>query len=350
MFDYDFKFYNMSHITNEEFMKKEINVVVTGAAGQIGYSLIPRLIDGNLFKDTIVNLSLVEIPQVVEKLEGLAMELDDSYFPHLGSIDIYDDFSAASHNGNWFLLVGSIPRGIVYKGKKIEERSDLLKINGGIFVDQGKAIGSNGANEAKVLVVGNPANTNALIGMNAANNKDQTWMAMTMLDSNRAKSMLAKKINCNVSEISKMVIWGNHSPTMYPDFENALYKNSSVKEAISDLDWFSNSFIPSVQQRGKAVIDSRGASSATSAAKAAIDTIHACENPTLSGDCFSAAIMSDGAYDVPEGLICGFPLMTLSSGKIEIIRDLSLSDGGKQRLSQSVQELIDEKSAVQDLL
>ena len=215
VFDYDFKFYNMSHITNEEFMKKEINVVVTGAAGQIGYSLIPRLIDGKLFKDTIVNLSLVEIPQVVEKLEGLAMELDDSYFPHLGSIDIYDDFSAASHNGNWFLLVGSIPRGIVYKGKKIEERSDLLKINGGIFVDQGKAIGNYGANEAKVLVVGNPANTNALIGMNAANNKNQTWMAMTMLDSNRAKSMLAKKINCNVSEISKMVIWGNHSPTMY---------------------------------------------------------------------------------------------------------------------------------------
>ena len=168
-------------------MKNEIKVVVTGAAGQIGYSLIPRLIDGNTFGDKTVNLSLVEIPQVVSKLEGLAMELDDSYFPNLGTIDYTDNFSEAAEGADWFLLVGSIPRGIVYNGKKIEERSDLLQINGGIFVDQGKAIGEFGNENAKILVVGNPANTNALIGRNAANNSSQTWMAMTMLDSNRAK-------------------------------------------------------------------------------------------------------------------------------------------------------------------
>ena len=170
-------------------MKNEIKVVVTGAAGQIGYSLIPRLIDGNTFGDKTVNLSLVEIPQVVSKLEGLAMELDDSYFPNLGTIDYTDNFSEAADGADWFLLVGSIPRGIVYNGKKIEERSDLLQINGGIFVDQGKAIGEFGNENAKILVVGNPANTNALIGRKAANNSSQTWMAMTMLDSNRAKSM-----------------------------------------------------------------------------------------------------------------------------------------------------------------
>ena len=198
-------------------MKNEIKVVVTGAAGQIGYSLIPRLIDGNTFGDKIVNLSLVEIPQVVSKLEGLAMELDDSYFPNLGTINYTDNFSEAAERADWFLLVGSIPRGIVYNGKKIEERSDLLSINGGIFVDQGKAIGKHGKDNAKILVVGNPANTNAFIGRDAANNESQLWMAMTMLDSNRAKSVIAKKTNTDISNVTNMIIWGNHSPTMYPD-------------------------------------------------------------------------------------------------------------------------------------
>ena len=215
-------------------MKKEVKVVVTGAAGQIGYSLIPRLVDGNIFGDRVVNLSLVEIPQVVSKLEGLAMELDDSNFPNLGSINYTDNFADASKDADWFLLVGSIPRGIVYNGKKIEERSDLLQINGGIFVNQGKAIAKHGDENAKVLVVGNPANTNALIGKSAGNIPSQTWMAMTMLDSNRAKSMLAKKISCNISEIKKMIIWGNHSPTMYPDFENAMINNESVANLIND--------------------------------------------------------------------------------------------------------------------
>jgi len=331
-------------------MKKEIKVVVTGAAGQIGYSLIPRLVDGNTFGNKTVNLSLVEIPQVVSKLEGLAMELEDSYFPNLGSINYTDNFSEASHDADWFLLVGSIPRGIVYNGKKIEERSDLLQINGGIFVEQGKAIGEFGNQNAKVLVVGNPANTNALIGRAAANNPSQTWMAMTMLDANRAKSMLAKKLACNVSEIKKMIIWGNHSPTMYPDYENALLNNQSVSELINDEDWIDSKFIPSVQQRGKAVIDARGASSATSAAKAALDTVHACENETESGNCFSAAVYSDGAYDVPKGIMCGFPLMTTSGGEIEVVRDLNLSDKARSRLDVSIAELLSEKDAVKDLL
>ena len=331
-------------------MKKEIKVVVTGAAGQIGYSLIPRLVDGNTFGNKTVNLSLVEIPQVVSKLEGLAMELEDSYFPNLGSINYTDNFSEASHDADWFLLVGSIPRGIVYNGKKIEERSDLLQINGGIFVEQGKAIGEFGNQNAKVLVVGNPANTNALIGRAAANNPSQTWMAMTMLDANRAKSMLAKKLTCNVSEIKKMIIWGNHSPTMYPDYENALLNNQSVSKLVNDEDWIDSKFIHSVQQRGKAVIDARGASSATSAAKAALDTVHACENETESGNCFSAAVYSDGAYDVPKGIMCGFPLMTTSGGEIEVVRDLNLSDKARSRLDVSIAELLSEKDAVKDLL
>ena len=331
-------------------MKNEIKVVVTGAAGQIGYSLIPRLIDGNTFGDKTVNLSLVEIPQVVSKLEGLAMELDDSYFPNLGTINYTDNFSEAAEGADWFLLVGSIPRGIVYNGKKIEERSDLLQINGGIFVDQGKAIGEFGNENAKILVVGNPANTNALIGRNAANNSSQTWMAMTMLDSNRAKSMLAKKLSCNVSEIKKMIIWGNHSPTMFPDFENALKDNQSVASLIEDTNWIDSHFIPNVQQRGKAVIDARGASSATSAAKAALDTIIACENVTEPGDCFSAAVASDGAYDVPEGLICGYPLMTLEDGSVEIIRDITLSKFAKEKFLLSIAELESEREAVKNLL
>ena len=331
-------------------MKKEIKVVVTGAAGQIGYSLIPRLVDGNTFGNKTVNLSLVEIPQVVSKLEGLAMELEDSYFPNLGSINYTDNFSEASRDADWFLLVGSIPRGIVYNGKKIEERSDLLQINGGIFVEQGKAIGEFGNQNAKVLVVGNPANTNALIGRAVANNPSQTWMAMTMLDANRAKSMLAKKLACNVSEIKKMIIWGNHSPTMYPDYENALLNNQSVSKLVNDEDWIDSKFIPSVQQRGKAVIDARGASSATSAAKAALDTVHACENETESGNCFSAALYSDGAYDVPKGIMCGFPLMTTSGGEIEVVRDLNLSDKARSRFDVSIAELLSEKEAVKDLL
>ena len=331
-------------------MSSSVKVVVTGAAGQIAYSLIPRLVDGRTFGDKKVDLALVEIPQVVDKLEGLVMELEDSYFPNMGQVTYTDNFAEASKDADWFLLVGSIPRGIVYNGKKIEERSDLLSINGGIFVDQGKAIGSYGKDDAKILVVGNPANTNAFIGKNAANNDNQLWMAMTMLDSNRAKSIISKKTNTNIADINNMIIWGNHSPTMYPDAENVLISNELGSSVINDMEWTESSFIPKVQQRGKAVIDARGASSATSAAKAAIDTVMACESPTLSGSCFSAAIASDGSYDVPEGLICGYPLITLEDGTIEIKRDISLSDFAKSKFKISIDELLSEKEAVKHLM
>ena len=331
-------------------MSERIKVVVTGAAGQIAYSLIPRLVDGRTFGNKIVDLCLVEIPQVVDKLEGLVMELEDSYFPHMGDVSYTDNFDDASHDADWFLLVGSIPRGIVYEGKKIEERSDLLKINGGIFVKQGESIGKNAKSNAKILVVGNPANTNALIGKNAANNDKQLWMAMTMLDSSRAKSVIAKKVSKTVKDVKHMIIWGNHSPTMYPDIENAFVEGAKGADIINDNNWVENTFLPTVQQRGKAVIDARGASSATSAAKAALDTIIACENTTEDGDCFSAAVASDGSYGVPEGLICGYPLITLEDGTVEIKRDVTLSEFAKSKFQLSIDELISEKEAVKNLL
>ena len=331
-------------------MKDRVKVVVTGAAGQISYSLIPRLVDGHTFGNKIVDLELVEIPQVVDKLEGLVMELEDSSFPKMGNVNYTANFEEAAQDADWFLLVGSIPRGIVYNGKKIEERADLLQINGGIFVEQGQAIGKFGKSDAKVLVVGNPANTNALIGRHAANNDSQLWMAMTMLDSSRARSVLSKKLNIRIGDISKMIIWGNHSPTMYPDFENVISNGTPGKDLINDMNWINNEFLPIVQQRGKAVIDSRGASSATSAAKAALDTVVACENPTQSGDCFSAAVMTDGSYDLPDGIICGMPLITTPDGKVEILKDITLSDFAKEKIKISTNELIEERSAVEDLL
>ena len=328
-------------------MKDRVKVVVTGAAGQISYSLIPRLVDGYTFGEKIVDLELVEIPQVVDKLKGLIMELEDSNFPNMGNVNYTSDFDSAAKDADWFLLVGSIPRGIVFNGKKIEERSDLLQINGGIFVGQGQAIGKYGKSNAKILVVGNPANTNALIGRHAAGNDSQLWMAMTMLDSSRARSVLSKKLNVGIEDISKMIIWGNHSPTMYPDFENIVSNGELGKNLINDMNWVNDEFLPIVQQRGKAVIDSRGA---TSAAKAALDTIVACENPTNSGDCFSAAVITDGSYDLPDGVICGMPLMTTSDGNVEIVRDIVLSDFAKEKIKISTNELIEERSAVEDLL
>ena len=331
-------------------MNSRVKVVVTGAAGQIAYSLIPRLLDGKTFGDKTVDLVLVEIPQVVDKLKGVVMELEDSSFEHMGVVSYTDNFEEAARDADWFLLVGSIPRGIVYEGKKIEERSDLLKINGGIFVAQGEAIGKYGKANAKVLVVGNPANTNALIGKKSSGVNTQLWMAMTMLDSSRAKSVISKKLGCSIVDVKKMIIWGNHSPTMYPDVENAQVGNKSVGVIVDDMDWVENEFLPTVQQRGKAVIDARGASSATSAAKAALDTVIACEKPTKAGDCFSAAVASDGAYDVPEGLICGYPLMTMEDGSVEIIRDIALSEFAKSKFALSIAELESERDAVKHLL
>ena len=330
---------------------KEINVAVTGGAGQIAYSLLPRLVSGETFgPDTKVNLRLIEIPQVVDKLQGTIMELIDCGFEQTGKLIATSDIKEGVKDADWVLLVGSIPRGIVIDGKKIEERSDLLKINGGIFTDQGAAIGELAKSDAKVLVVGNPANTNALIGMNKANNSSQQWFAMTALDANRAKAQLAEKAGVEISSLKNMVIWGNHSPTMYPDPYNATIDGQSAAEVINDSRWLEDDYLPLVQQRGKAVIDARGASSAASAANAAIDTVKSVINPTEEGDCFSAAVVSDGSYGVPEGLIFGFPLQTTQEGKIEIIQGIELNDFAKAKIKITTEELESERQAVADLI
>jgi malate dehydrogenase len=330
---------------------KEINVAVTGGAGQIAYSLLPRLVSGETFgSDTKVNLRLIEIPQVVDKLQGTIMELIDCGFEQTGELTATSDIREGVKDADWILLVGSIPRGIVIDGKKIEERSDLLKINGGIFTDQGAAIGELSKPDAKILVVGNPANTNALIGMNSANNDGQQWFAMTALDANRAKAQLAEKAKVEISSLKNMIIWGNHSPTMYPDPYNATIDGNSAAEVINDINWLEDDYLPLVQQRGKAVIDARGASSAASAANAAIDTVKSVINPTQEGDCFSAAVVSDGSYGVPEGLIFGFPLRTNPAGEVEIVQGIEINDFAKSKIQITTEELESEREAVADLI
>ena len=330
---------------------KEVNVLVTGAAGQIGYALLTRLASGETFgSDVKVNLNLVEVPQVVSRLEGSRMELEDCGFNTLGTVKNFSDMNEASGDVDWALLVGSIPRGITINGKKIEERADLLKINGGIFTEQGKALGENAKADAKILVVGNPANTNALIGCTHGNNESQTWMAMTALDANRAKAQVANKCNLEISDIKKMTIWGNHSPTMYPDLDNAEIKGESASGWINDKNWIESDFLRIVQQRGKAIIDARGASSATSAANAAIDTVKATLSETPADDWFSAAVLSDGSYNVPEGLIFGFPLKADANGKVSIVQDLPISDYAQGKIELTTQELLDEKNDIKDLL
>ncbi|MCH2272243.1 MAG: malate dehydrogenase [SAR86 cluster bacterium] len=330
---------------------KEINVAVTGGAGQIAYSLLPRLVSGETFGvDTKVNLRLIEIPQVVDKLEGTIMELIDCGFEQTGSLLATADIKEGVKDAHWVLLVGSIPRGIVVDGKKIEERSDLLKINGGIFTDQGEAIGKLAQEDAKILVVGNPANTNALIGRTKSENPAQSWFAMTALDANRAKAQLAEKAGAEISSVTNMTVWGNHSPTMYPDPYNAQIDGVSAVEVINDLDWVENEYLPLVQQRGKAVIDARGASSAASAANAAIDTVKAVDNKTEEGDWFSAAVPSDGSYGIPEDLIFGFPLTSNGQGKIDIVQGIELNDFAQAKIKITTDELLSEKEAVKDLL
>ena len=330
---------------------KEINVAVTGGAGQIAYSLLPRLVSGETFGvDTKVNLRLIEIPQVVDKLEGTIMELIDCGFEQTGSLLATADIKEGVKDAHWVLLVGSIPRGIVVDGKKIEERSDLLKINGGIFTDQGEAIGKLAQKDAKILVVGNPANTNALIGRTKSENPAQSWFAMTALDANRAKAQLAEKAGAEISSVTNMTVWGNHSPTMYPDPYNAQIDGVSAVEVINDLDWVENKYLPLVQQRGKAVIDARGASSAASAANAAIDTVKAVDNQTKEGDWFSAAVPSDGSYGIPEDLIFGFPLTSNGQGKIDIVQGIELNDFAQAKIKITTDELLSEKEAVKDLL
>ncbi|MEV6163725.1 malate dehydrogenase [Streptomyces sp. NPDC052052] len=321
-----------------------VNVTVTGAAGQIGYALLFRIASGHLLgPDVPVNLRLLEIPQGLKAAEGTAMELDDCAFPLLRGIEITDDANKAFDGANVALLVGARPR------TKGMERGDLLSANGGIFKPQGKAINDNAADDIKVLVVGNPANTNALIAQAAAPDVPaERFTAMTRLDHNRAISQLAAKTGAAVSDIKKLTIWGNHSATQYPDIFHAEIAGKNAAEVVNDQAWLADTFIPTVAKRGAAIIEARGASSAASAANAAIDHVYTWVNGTAEGNWTSMGIPSDGSYGVPEGLISSFPVTT-KDGKYEIVQGLDINEFSRARIDASVQELTEERDAVREL-
>jgi malate dehydrogenase len=317
---------------------------VTGAAGQIGYAILFRVASGQLLgPDTPVALSLLEIPDAVKAAEGTAMELDDCAFPLLSSIDISDDPNAAFEGVNVALLVGARPR------SKGMERSDLLEANGGIFKPQGQALNDHAASDIRVLVVGNPANTNCLIAKsNAPDIPQERFTAMTRLDHNRAIAQLAKKAGAEVKDITNMTIWGNHSATQYPDIFHAKVKGQDAAQVVSDQDWLEKDFIPTVQKRGAAIIEARGASSAASAANAAIDHVHDWVLGTTAGDWVSMAIPSDGSYGVAEGLISSFPV-TCTDGSYEIVQGLDVDDFSRARIDATANELAEERDAVKQL-
>jgi malate dehydrogenase len=319
-------------------------VTVTGAAGQIGYAILFRIASGEMLgSDTPVHLDLLEIPDAVKAAEGTAMELDDCAFPLLAGIDIHDDPKPAFEGCNIALLVGARPRG---PGM---ERSDLLEANGAIFKPQGEAINAGAADDVKVLVVGNPANTNCLIAMsNAPDVPNERFTAMVRLDHNRAVAQLAKRTGAAVSEITNMTIWGNHSTTQYPDLVNAKVKGESAWDAVADETWIANEFIPTVAKRGAAIIDARGASSAASAANAAIDHVHDWVLGTPEGDWASMGVPADGSYDIADGVISGYPC-SCSGGEWSIVDGLEVPDFSRQRIDASVAELNEEREAVTDL-
>jgi len=326
-------------------MSKLVKVAVTGAAGQIGYALLFRLASGEAFgPDTRVALHLLEVTPVLKALEGVAMELEDCAFPLLDHVVMSDDARVAFDGVNWALLVGAKPRG---QGM---ERGDLIRENGPIFVAQGQAL-SKAANDLQVLVVGNPANTNALIAANNAGGVPmERFMAMTRLDQNRAYAQLANKAGVTVNEVSNVTIWGNHSATQYPDAENAKINGRPAYEVINDQAWLRDEFISTVQKRGAVVIATRGHSSAASAANAIINHVQSMVNKTPEGNWFSAAVLSDGSYGVDKGLISSFPIVSDGQGAYQIVQGLLLSDWAKQKIEASVQELREEKSVVADLL
>jgi malate dehydrogenase len=321
-----------------------VKVTVTGAAGQIGYALLFRIASGQMLgTDTEVHLNLLEIPDAVKAAEGTAMELDDCAFPLLAGVDIFDDPVKAFDGCNVGLLVGARPRG---PGM---ERGDLLEANGGIFKPQGEAINSGAADDIKVLVVGNPANTNALIAMNHAPDvPNERFTAMMRLDHNRAISQLAHKTGASVSEITNMTVWGNHSATQYPDLFNAKVGGENAAEKVGDQEWLENEFIPTVAKRGAAIIDARGASSAASAANAAIDHVHDWVNGTPEGDWVSMGVPSNGSYEIAEGIIAGHPCRC-SGGEFEIVEGLEINDFSREKIDASISELEGERDTVKDL-
>ena len=317
-----------------------VNITITGAAGNIGYALLFRIASGALLgPDQRVNLRLLEIPPAVKAAEGTAMELFDSAFPTLGSVDIFDDAKAAFEGANIAFLVGSMPR------KAGMERADLLSANGGIFGPQGEALNAGAAEDIKVLVVGNPANTNALIAASHAPDiPSSRFTAMTRLDHNRALAQLATKAGCHVTDIDKVTVWGNHSSTQYPDLTQATVKGAPITDILADRAWVENDFIPTVAKRGAAIIDARGASSAASAASAAIDHVHDWVLGT-SGSWTSSSVMSDGSYGVPEGIISSFPC-TSENGEWKIVQGLAIDDFSRAKIDASAAELVEEKNTV----
>jgi malate dehydrogenase len=321
-----------------------VKVTVTGAAGQIGYALLFRIASGQLLgPDTRVHLNLLEIPQAVKAAEGTAMELDDCAFPLLAGIDILDDPNQAFDGASIGLLVGARPRG---KGM---ERGDLLEANGGIFRPQGQAINEHAADDIRVLVVGNPANTNALIALsNAPDVPRERFTAMMRLDHNRAISQLASKAGCDVTDIRRMTVWGNHSATQYPDLFHAEIDDRNAAEVVGDQQWIENEFIPTVAKRGAAIIEARGASSAASAANAAIDHVRDWVLGSPDGDWVSMGVPSDGSYGVEEGIVSSFPCTT-DDGKWSIVQGLEIDDFSRSRIDASVAELVDERDAVKGL-
>jgi malate dehydrogenase len=321
-----------------------VNVTVTGAAGQIGYALLFRIASGQMLgEDTPVHLKLLEIPDAAKAAQGTAMELDDCAFPLLAGVDITDDPNVAFDGANIALLVGARPRA---KGM---ERSDLLEANGGIFKPQGEAINAHAADDVKILVVGNPANTNALIARSHAPDvPSERFTAMVRLDHNRALSQLSLKLAVSVSDVTNMTVWGNHSTTMYPDLFHAQVNGQVAADAVGDQDWIENEFIPTVAKRGAAIIEARGASSAASAANAAIDHVRDWVRGTPEGDWVSMAVPSDGSYDVEEGLISGFPC-ACAGGRWTIVEGLEIDDFSRRQIDASVDELRTERDTVREL-
>ncbi len=325
--------------------KTPLRVAVTGAAGQIGYSLLFRIASGAMFgADQPVILHLVEVPQAENALKGVAMELEDCAFPLLQGIVPAFSPEEGFKGVNWALLVGSVPR------KQGMERKDLLGINGKIFIGQGKALEKGAASDVRVLVVGNPCNTNCWIAKeNAPGISSDRWFAMTRLDENRAKSQLAIKAGVPVSEVKHLAIWGNHSATQYPDFTNAKIQGKPATEVIKDTAWLEGDFIKSVQQRGAEIIRARGLSSAASAANAVVDTVRSLTNPTAAGDCISVAVCSDGSYGIEKGIMCSFPIRT-DGKKWEIIQGVPVTPFSKSKIDASVAELVEERDTVKQEL
>lgn len=326
-------------------MGQKIKVAVTGAAGQIGYALVFRIASGEMFgPNTEVELSLLELEAALPALSGVVMELEDCAFPLLKSVTATADLNVAFKDADWALLVGSVPR------KAGMERADLLKINGGIFIAQGKALDASAKPSCRVLVIGNPCNTNAFIAKSVVKNiPAQNFFAMTMLDQNRATAQLAQKAAAGVSAVKKIAVWGNHSPTMYPDFENAAIGGKPLLQVIHDEAWLKNTFLDTVQKRGAAIIKARGASSAASAANAVIDTVKNLTRPTPAGDFFSVAVNSDGSYGFEKGLMFSYPVRT-DGKKWEIVQGLSHSAFAKEKLKATEDELKSERDAVKQLL